>query len=317
MNFKQLFATALFVAVAAMLAGCEKPASTPIKIGINPWPGYEFLYLAQELGFYEELGVPVKIIEYGSLSDVRRGYERGNLDAMTTTLIEVLQVKNNSNRDPRIFLVADFSKGGDVIIAREPIKTPADLKGRRVGADTTSLPVFVLARALEIAGLTLDDVEILPLEQSDMEQAYMRGEIDAVVTYPPVSVRLQNRDDSTIIFSSQEIPGEIMDVVSAEASVLEKRPDDFRKIMRAWDMALAYAKDNPRHAHTIMAEREGLSHEEFAAALDDIQVVSLDDQQRYTPLIKPTLRKVRDVLVETGVLAADTSADCCLAPGLD
>jgi NitT/TauT family transport system substrate-binding protein len=316
MNFKKLLATAL-LAAAFMVTGCEKPASTPLKIGINPWPGYEFLYLAQELGFYEELGVPVKIIEYGSLSDVRRGYERGNLDAMTTTLIEVLQVKNNSNRDPRIFLVADFSNGGDVIIARKPITTPADLKRKRVGADTTSLPVFVLARALEIAGLTLDDVEILSVEQSDMEQAYLRGEIDAVVTYPPVSVRLQNRDDSAIIFSSQQIPGEIMDVVSAEASILAQRPEDFRKIRQAWDMALAYTRDNPRHAYTIMAEREGLSHDEFAAALENIQVVDLDDQPRYAPLIRPTLEKVRNVLVETGVLAADTSADCCIARGLD
>lgn len=317
MNLKKLSGSIAFLAALFLLAGCDRPPADPIKIGINPWPGYEFLYLARELGYYDDLGVPVKIIEYGSLSDVRRGYERGNLDAMTTTLIEVLQVRNNSNRDPRIFLIADFSKGGDVIIARKPATGPADLKGRRIGADTTSLPIFMLARALEIAGLSLDDVEVAPLEQSDMEQAYVNGDIDAAVTYPPISLRLQDRDDSGVIFTSEAIPGEIMDVVSVEASVLAQRPDDIRKIMQAWDMALAYTKDNPAHAHALMAEREGITPEEFAAALGDIEVVGLADQSRYKPLIRPTLVKVRDVLVQTGVLAEQTSADCCIASEFD
>ena len=304
------------VFVSVLLGGCEQSASTSIKIGINPWPGYEFLYLAQEQGFYEEQGVSVDIVEYGSLSDVRRGYERGNLDAMASTLVEVLQVKNNSTRNPQIFLIADFSSGGDVIIAQHPIRTPADLKGKRVGADTTSLPLFVLARALESSGLTLSDVEVVPLEQSDMEQAYVRGEIDVAVTYPPVSVRLRSRDDSNVIFTTKAIPGEVVDVVSVEASVLEERPRDIRKILLAWDQALRYAGANPQQANEIMAKREGITAAEFAGALEELEIVSLADQSRYFPLLKPTLAKVREVLVETGALSPNVSADCCVPESL-
>ena len=302
--------------VSVFLGGCEQSASTPIKIGINPWPGYEFLYLAQERGFYEEQGVAVEIVEYGSLSDVRRGYERGNLDAMASTLVEVLQVKNNSTRNPQVFLIADFSSGGDVIIARQPMSTPADLKGKRIGADTTSLPLFVLARALESSGLTLGDVDVVPLEQSDMEQAYVRGEIDVAVTYPPVSVRLRSREDSSVIFTSQAIPGEIVDVVSVEASVLQERPQDIRKILMAWDQALRYAEAQPQQAYEIMAKREGITAAEFAGALGDLEIVSLADQPKYFPLLKPTLVKIKEVLVETGALAPNVSADCCVPESL-
>ena len=312
MNTQKFFRNSLVLLVIGLILGCDKSVSEPIKLGINPWPGYEFLYLAQEMGFYEELGVPVKIIEYGSLSDVRRGYERGNLDAMATTLIEVLQVKNNSARDPLVILVADFSYGGDVIVARKTIKTTNDLKGKRIGADTTSLPIFVLARSLELNGLTLSDVEVVPLEQSDMEQEYLAGNIDAAVTYPPVSVRLQDRDDSSIIFSSKEIPGEIVDVVSVEKSVWEKRPEDIRKIQLAWDKALSFAKDNPKQAHEIMAKREGISPQEFAEALSDLKTVNLEEQEKYYSGLKQILSNIKDVLVQTGVLPPHTSADCCL-----
>lgn len=312
MNNQKNLVNSLVILAIGLIPGCDKPVSEPIKLGINPWPGYEFLYLAQEMGFYEELGVPVKIIEYGSLSDVRRGYERGNLDAMATTLIEVLQVKNNSARDPQVILVADFSYGGDVIIARKPLKTPIDLKGKRIGADTTSLPIFVLARSLELSGLTLADVEVVPLEQSDMEKEYLAGNIDAAVTYPPVSVRLQDRDDSSIIFSSKEIPGEIVDVVSVEKSVWEKRPEDVKKIQLAWDKALSFAKDNPKQAHEIMAKREGISPQEFAEALSDLKTVNLAEQEKYYSGLKRILSNIKDVLVQTGVLSPQTSADCCL-----
>ena len=305
--------TSAILALALLLCACTKPPLEPIKIGINPWPGYEFLYLAQEKGFYAELGVSVKIIEYGSLNDVRRGYERGNLDVMTSTLIEVLQVKNYSNRDPQIFLMTDFSYGGDVIIAKDPIKNLADLKGKRIAVDTTSLPIFILARALEKANLQLSDVNVIPIEQSSLVRAYTEGSIDAVVTYPPVSVQLERFPTTNTIFTSREIPGEVLDVVSAEADILSSRPDDFKKIRLAWDMALKYSAEHPEEANRIMGAREGITVDEFRDALNDVKTLHLKDQKKYAPQLKLALTHVKNTLVELGVLDNSVSSDCCVS----
>ncbi|MDH5729509.1 MAG: ABC transporter substrate-binding protein [Gammaproteobacteria bacterium] len=302
----------LIVVAMLFLTACTNTENAAIKLGINPWPGYEFLYLAQEMGFYEQVGVDVKIIEYGSLSDVRRGYERGNLDAMATTLIELLQVKEHSKRDPVVFLIADFSYGGDVIIARKSINSIGELKKKKIGADTTSLPIFILARALKLHNLSLDDIHIVPLEQTELEQAYINGELDAVVTYPPVSVRLQSRADSSIVFSTKEIPGEVIDVISVEKKLLEKRPEDIRKIKAAWQLALQYSKKNPAEAHQIMAKREGISAEEFRQALGDLQIIAESDQQKYFKQLKHNLENTRSILMKTGVLSTNTSAECCM-----
>lgn len=285
--------------------------NTPIKIGINPWPGYEFLYLAQEKGFYDEVGVDVKIIEYRSLSDVRRGYERGNLDAMASTLIEVLQVKNNSTRDPNVFLIADYSDGGDVILARN-FNSVQELKGKRIAASTTSLPIFMLARALNLAGLSLTDVEVVPMEQSDIALAYAENRIDAAVTYPPLSIELSKQQDTHTIFSSADIPGEVVDVVSAEFSVLKQRKSDFEKILLAWDKALEFAKKHPDEAYEIMGNRESITAKEFKQAIDDMKILSVNEQQKYFPTLPATLKRVRNVLVASGVLSESVSADCCI-----
>jgi len=311
--FKQNILYCIPLALALfLLSACDDLQSRPISIGINPWPGYEFLYLAAHKGFYKDEGLDVKIIEYGSLSDVRRGFERGKLDAMAVTLIEVLQADNNSDRKPVVRLVADFSDGADVIVARSDIKNIKDLKGKRIGADTTSLPIFLLARALEKASLGLDDITLVPLEQTTMERDYVNGQIDVAVTYPPVSVRLLKREDSQSIFTSKDIPGEIVDVLAFDESVLRSRPDIQSKIIKAWDRALQYANQNPDDAISIMAKREGITPDEFKDTLSGLVTVSGEKQQENYKKLPMVMQKLRQVLIKTGALPANVNEKCCL-----
>ena len=51
----------------AAVTGCSPEPKAELRVGINAWPGYEFLYLAQEKGFYRDEGVAVRIIEFNSL----------------------------------------------------------------------------------------------------------------------------------------------------------------------------------------------------------------------------------------------------------
>ena len=80
----------LVVAVLSLGVGCSPEKPTTLRVGINPWPGYEFLYLAQEKGFYRDAGLDVRLVEFSSLADTRRAYERGQINAIGTTVIEVL-----------------------------------------------------------------------------------------------------------------------------------------------------------------------------------------------------------------------------------
>src|ERR1035437_4801547 len=172
----------LLLAVAALPFnfGCspEKPAS--LRVGINSWPGYEFLYLAQEKGFYREEGLEVRLVEFNSLSDTRRAYERGQINVLTSTVIEVLQARDNSPRSPQIVRVVDYSNGADVILARPGLTNSASLRAAGGGLELASLGVYVLARGLERSGLSLADVKMVPVNQLSMEDGYRRGELDAI-----------------------------------------------------------------------------------------------------------------------------------------
>lgn len=253
--------------VAACATGCDR--REPLRIGLNAFPSYEFLYLADVQGFYRDEGLEVRVLEFGSLSDTRRAYERGQLDVMAGTVIEALVVRDQSARSPRIIRVIDYSNGADVLLAQPWITSGATLRGARVGVELAALPVYVLGRGLEALGLRLADVKTSSTDQTTMEDAFRRGELDALVTYPPAALKLTRDLTTTTLFSSADVPGEIVDVILVEAETARMRASDVAALLRAYDRARQFTRDHPGEAHAIMARREGISAAEFAASLAD------------------------------------------------
>lgn len=262
-----------------LLFSCMEKPKELVKIGINPWPGYEYLYLAENQGFFEELGMPVKIIQLSSLSDVRRAYLGGRVDGMASTMIEVVQASQLGNRPLKVVLVSDYSNGGDVIIAHKSISSMAGLQGKTIGLELASLGVFFLHRALNKVGLSLADVTTVNIEQTAAAEALLSETIDAYVTYPPTSIHLLKKDRFHSVFSSADIPFEIIDTVTLSTSVLEREPGIVAGLHQAWQMALDFAKDHPQEASRIMAQREGISVEDFDEAVLDLVILDTPSQR--------------------------------------
>lgn len=287
----RLLGTTILALLAIALGACEENTEEPIRIGINPWPGYEFLFLAREMGFFEEEGVAVELVELSSLGDVRRAFERGQVDGMASTLAEVIQADERSNREPRVFLLPDSPEGANVVIANGKVRDLDDLKGKRIAAQAASLTMFIMTRMLDRAA---------------MAQAMEDGEIDVAVTCPPFSFELQEIDEAHVIFTSAEIPGEILDTVSLAAPVLEARREDVTKIIRAWDRTLAYAEAHPEDSFAIMARRQGISVEDFRESVDSLHMMYSRDQVEHFAEGGPpesTVQRIAQVLRATGQIS--------------
>lgn len=298
------FGAMLFLSIG--LAGCARTVSEPIRIGINAWPGYEFLYLAAESGILARHGLNVELKEYSSLDDTRRAFERGQIDGMASTMVEVLQASGRASRRPRIVLVTDHSAGGDVILARPGIRSVAELRGRLVAAETASLGGYVFWRAAEKAGIAADSVRLKALDQAEMEGAVRQGQVDAVVTYPPVSLAIEQLGWKRV-FDSRQLPGEIVDVVSVDASTLERMPDLQMRLMEVWADALAYFRANRAGAVRVMSARERLTPAQFEAALASLELLDvaamrehLEPQGRSEGILRRVEKALRDAGQLTG-----------------
>ena len=298
----------VLVAAAAILglASCTS-YEPPLRIALIRWPPFEFLHLAQEKGYFAEEGVEVRLIEFVAVNDTQRAFEHDKIDGGTFSLFQVLQNRDQLTRKMQVPLVIDFSDGADLLLARPEIADVRSLRGHRVGVTLSPLDIFFLTRALELHDMSLQDVSLVYVRTADMAEALRDGKVDAITAYPPNSTEVENAGIARPIFSSSQIPGEIVDVLALDEAVIRERGDDVAGLIRAFYRAVSFAQEHPEEAWQIMSARERVTPEEFRAALlTGITLVPLADQQKFLgkdSSLPAVTARVSQVLKEKGLLS--------------
>jgi NitT/TauT family transport system substrate-binding protein len=287
---------------STLLTSCEPQARPPLKLGSNVWPGYEPLYLARELGYYSNS--TIQLVSYPAITEVSRAFRNGDLDIAALTLDETL-VLAETNPEVRVILVTDVSNGADVMMAKPSIQSVKDLKGKRVGAETTALGAYMLVRALEQGGVKFQDIQVVSLGTSEHEGAFKQGLVDAVVTFEPTRSKLL-QEGSNIVFDSSQIPGEIVDVLVTRQSVVEQRQDGLNHLLDGWFRALAYHAQNPQEGARLMARRQEATPQDFLDSLKLLRIPNLTENQKMLSQNDPSFlqgsRRLAELMVEKKLL---------------
>jgi NitT/TauT family transport system substrate-binding protein len=268
-------------------AGCSRQEATPLRVGSSMWPGFEAFYVARELGYWN--ADQTRLVEYASTSETIRAFRNGTIDGGMVTLDEALLLTEDA-ADIRVVMVADVSNGADVILAKPEFGGMRDLKGHRVGAETTALGAYVLLRALQLSGLTREDVEIVPLEFSEHETAFTHGIVDAVVTYEPTRTKLRNVG-ARQIFDSSQVPGEIVDVLVIRAEYVRAHPDAVQLLLRGFYRAQRDLKERPQDFVRIAAARENTTPDEFRSSLALLRLLDAKESRAMLTGQSPALLK--------------------------
>ncbi len=292
----------LLLAMAAFLLSCTTPPVEVLRIGTNVWTGYEPLYLARELGYLDKSSV--RLVEHASATNVIRDYRNGTIDAATLTLDEVLLLAQHKEQ-PRIVLIMDFSNGGDALVAQADIHSLTDLKGSRIGVENTAMGAYMMKRTLDTANIKPNDVHMVSLSVDQHERAFLKKEVDAVVTFEPVISKLLSAGAKEL-FTSAGIPGEIVDVLIVREEYLKKNPHVVDELIHAWFLTLDYQAREPEKSITIMAQRQGISPEQFRDTLHKLHIPDLQENLRQLggtpPLLLHTANQLQDVMLEHKLL---------------
>lgn len=285
---------------------CSLKKQTTIRVGINAWPGYEFLYLAKELKFFEKRNVDVKVVEFNSLADARRAFENGDIDVLGTTVSELVLSRNNSKLPTTLFYVVDYSDGADVIIGQPEINEVKNLKSKKIGVEVGSISLYVLLRALEKYSLSLSDVEIVSLDQGQILEKMANKKIDAAVTYPPFSIKLSENKKFKTIFSTKELPNEVIDILAGRKDLIEKDRETYIKIIDAFEEAKKIGSIQNSKEMKMMADREKITTEDFYLSLTDgLKLVEREGQRKVfleSGLIDSIINKNLEMFKKVGLV---------------
>lgn len=295
-----------FLLIAATLLVLVYTSSNPyenkqetIRIGINQWPGYEYLFIAEKQGFFKQEKLDVELVELSTLAGVRRAFERGKLDGMAATLIEVMEAYKYSGRIAQPVLITDYSNGADQILGSTHLKSIKDIKGKKIGVEAGSLSTYLVNYALNTNNIKSSEVIMVPLDTHKFVNALKNRRVDAITSYPPASIALKKEFNLNILFDSSLIPHKLLDIVAIDRDILIKHPKFQNKLLRVWELTLSYVDKHPLEAFEILTERFQISKNEFQQSLASIHLIPAHEQDRYfnkEGLLKKSLIKTGEIV---------------------
>ena len=259
----------------------------PIVIGYSAWPGWWPWAIGEKKGLFEANGVKVELRWYDNYLQSVKDLAAGRIDGNAQTVSDTLAFAGQAGGiDQSIVLINDISVGNDKVVARAGINSLRELRGRKVAVEPGVVDDFLLTRALVKAGLTRDDVNIVALETSRGEQAFIDGQVDAFCAFPPFWSRGLAVPGARELTSSAQFPWTIWDVLAVDRMLVESRADDVQAVVNSWVDILDYMTLERDDAFALIAERAGVDVSDQGALVDFLklqdgtQIYSLDDMRR-------------------------------------
>ncbi len=154
-----------------------------------------------------------------------------------------------------------------VVTKDSPIRSVADLKGRKVALNKGSNVHYLLVRALEKAGLKYGDVQPVFLAPADARAAFEKGAVDAWAIWDPFLAAVEKQTGARIVADGRGGVANNFPFFVAERGFASKHAD---VIQALFDDAVAqgrWLKANLNQAAAIIAPLQGLDPEIVALAL--------------------------------------------------
>src|SRR5437667_2102141 len=133
------------------------------------------------------------------------------------------------------------------VLARSPIKTVADLKGKRIGVTTLgSLTDWLTRKLSQAQGWGPDGIQVMALGAVPARFAAMeRNELDGMVIESATSYELEEQGKGRTITLFGDIEKHFYThVIYATDDMIEKRPELLRRFLRGWFKTVAFMRAN-------------------------------------------------------------------------
>ena len=256
-TFTAALTASLLVTAGARAQGPAYPAE--LRLGFQK---YGTLTLLKAKGDLEKrlspLGIAVKWTEFPAGPQLLEGLNVGSIDFGTV------------GEAPPIFAQA---AGADLVyVANQPpapaaealvvpkdspVRTLADLKGRKIALNKGSNVHYLLVKLLEKQGLNYTDVQTVFLPPADARAAFERGAVDAWVIWDPFLAAAQRQLGARVIADGQGVVANHQFYLAARGYA-EKHPQVVQAIVEELSRLDRWAERNPAAVAALLGPQIGL-----------------------------------------------------------
>lgn len=279
----------LWLAVAAILGVARgADAATAVLVGNSSATAFNFMPLAYgiKLGNFAKNGVDVQPVNLEGAAKIYAAMIAGSIDMSLAAGTDVPFILKGVPETGVGALAITPALLGLIVPWNSPIKTLADLKGKKVGVSTEgSLTEWVAFAAAAKAGLARSDITIVAVGSTTAPQvaALVTGQIDVAVSAVALGWNLEEQKKGRLLASASDFVGPfLLNAIYARDDFLKQHPDAVRGFLKGWYETVNYMATH--RAETVQFEK---SIDSFSEAVDakqyDVVMPSLSRDGTFPP----------------------------------
>lgn len=276
-----------------------------IYAGWMPWD------YAQQSGILkkwaDKYSININLVQVNDYVESINQYTAGQFDGCVMTNMDALTIPAASGVDTTAIIVGDYSDGNDGVVLKGTDQLK-DIKGQRVNLVSLSVSEYLLARALSTIGMTEQDVTLVNTSDSDIISSFATNDVTASVTWNPMLSELKKHPGAHEVFSSHQIPGEILDLMVVKTNVIQQHPELAKALTGAWfETMRVMNKDDAKGkaARTMMAKSSGTDLSNYQEQLKTTHMFYAPEEavtQTNSIELKNTMGRIAKFSFEHGLL---------------
>jgi len=305
---------AIALAVGVMIGGGPAGAQSPTKFkfaGSLTWYGQVPVMVAIDKGYFTDEGLDVEYKTILSSGDRLAALTAGSVDFSNLGRVAVIAAMAQANKAFYFVANIDDSPGNEGCWGRPGIKTVADMRGKKVAANTSAEITMTLL--LKNDGMTQKDIHLVNLTPTEMAPALARGDVDVACVWQPLlnglkkavpNGNLIGTDKDTEFykkFGTMASP----DIVIMSRDLVDKHPKEAGKLIKAVFRGADFAQENPAKAADIVAHYFKKPAADLVGPIKNFHYFGMKGWPQHISLHTQQMQALTDLLYKLGKIGSD------------
>lgn len=263
---------------ADQAAKADSKKDITVNIGIQQSLGP--LLIAKEKGWFEKefakVGVKVKwtVFQSGPPHFEAMAANRLDFGAVGNSPVIAAQAAGISFKE--IATTQNGLKGNAILVPKNsPLKSLKDLKGKKVAVAKGSSGFALLYQAIDHAGLSPNDVQIIQLQPDEALPAFESGAVDAWSIWEPFISQETLTKGARILADGKSLNSYSPGFVIARSAFTEEHPDLTVLFLKVYEKARLFEKDHREEAVTLYANAKKIDKSVIRSVIDNNQSLNL------------------------------------------
>jgi ABC-type nitrate/sulfonate/bicarbonate transport system substrate-binding protein len=270
---RRVAVAALFACAALLLNPAPaRGADAPLEFNYGiPTADHVSVYVAQDLGLFEKVGLKPKFYYFQSGAPLLAGLKSESLDVVTAGLALTFALGQNI---PLKFLFWEANNAageGLIVDPKSDVKSFKDIaKAKRIGAASGTCAQVALYLMAKQVGVDYAKLNVVNIPAPLFRNSFLSNSIDAGVAWPPFSLQLKSEGYPIANFDEDYTPpgGACPGLTAVRPTYLKQHPEIGLKLVQVEALAREAMAKNPQVAIDAFSKRLQISPEVAKATLD-------------------------------------------------